>query len=92
MTLPYVTAVLCDYAEVCPNEDEFGRMSASEADKIAQSYSSKFPHFAKVMKGFNVGGSYTLVGSSYIFFMSHRVTLHKKAKRIGLVLKIIQLG
>ncbi|GJZ06675.1 B3 DNA binding domain-containing protein [Tanacetum coccineum] len=49
---------------VCPNEDEFGWISASEADKIAQSYTSRFPHFTKVMKGFNVSGSYTLVGIS----------------------------
>ncbi|PWA60097.1 B3 DNA binding domain-containing protein [Artemisia annua] len=57
-------------SEVCPNEDEFGRMSASEAEKIAQSYSSNFPHFTKVMKGFNVSGSYTL-NVPYQFAMAH---------------------
>lgn len=53
-------------AEVCPDDDELGRISASEAEKIAQSFTSSFPHFTQVMKRFNISGSYTLVGSSYI--------------------------
>ncbi|XP_051124564.1 B3 domain-containing protein Os01g0723500-like isoform X2 [Andrographis paniculata] len=35
-------------------------LSASEAEKIAQSFASSFPYFTKVMKRFNISGSYTL--------------------------------
>ncbi|KAI3465380.1 hypothetical protein Pfo_022043 [Paulownia fortunei] len=35
-------------------------LSASEAERIAQSFSSPFPNFLKVMKRFNISGSYTL--------------------------------
>lgn len=47
-------------SEVCPDDDELGRISASEAEKIAQSFTSSFPHFTQVMKRFNISGSYTL--------------------------------
>nr|XP_043636926.1 B3 domain-containing protein Os01g0723500-like [Erigeron canadensis] len=47
-------------SEVCPTDDELGRLSASEADKIVQAFTSSFPHFSQVMKRFNVSGSYTL--------------------------------
>lgn len=39
-------------------------LSASEAEKIAQSFKSPFPSFLKVMKRFNISGSYTLVSAS----------------------------
>ncbi|XP_059279245.1 putative B3 domain-containing protein Os03g0621600 isoform X1 [Lycium ferocissimum] len=35
-------------------------MSAQEADKVACSFTSSFPSFTKVMKRFNISGSYTL--------------------------------
>ncbi|KAL3845193.1 hypothetical protein ACJIZ3_002596 [Penstemon smallii] len=35
-------------------------LSASEAERIAGSFSSAFPSFVKVMKRFNISGSYTL--------------------------------
>ncbi|KAL1546691.1 B3 domain-containing protein-like protein isoform X1 [Salvia divinorum] len=35
-------------------------LSASEAEKMAQSFKSSFPSFLKVMKRFNISGSYTL--------------------------------
>ncbi|XP_071733253.1 B3 domain-containing protein Os11g0197600-like [Rutidosis leptorrhynchoides] len=47
-------------SEVCPDDNGLGRISAFEADKIAQSFTSSFPHFSQVMKRFNISGSYTL--------------------------------
>lgn len=35
-------------------------LSASEAERIARSFASSFPNFTKVMKRFNISGSYTL--------------------------------
>ncbi|KAG8377681.1 hypothetical protein BUALT_Bualt08G0058100 [Buddleja alternifolia] len=35
-------------------------LSASEAERIAQSFTSSYPNFLKVMKRFNISGSYTL--------------------------------
>ncbi|KAA8528581.1 hypothetical protein F0562_035936 [Nyssa sinensis] len=35
-------------------------LSAPEADRIARSFTSSFPHFTKIMKRFNVSSSYTL--------------------------------
>lgn len=35
-------------------------LSASEAERIAQSFKSSYPSFLKVMKRFNISGSYTL--------------------------------
>ncbi|KAL6549094.1 hypothetical protein OROHE_008939 [Orobanche hederae] len=35
-------------------------LSASEADSIARSFQSSYPNFSKVMKRFNISGSYTL--------------------------------
>ncbi|XP_011083781.1 B3 domain-containing protein Os01g0723500 [Sesamum indicum] len=35
-------------------------LSASEAERIARSFTSSFPNFLKVMKRFNISGSYTL--------------------------------
>ncbi|KAL3617772.1 hypothetical protein CASFOL_038093 [Castilleja foliolosa] len=35
-------------------------LSASEANRMAQSFQSPFPNFLKVMKKFNISGSYTL--------------------------------
>ncbi|KAJ0795446.1 putative transcription factor B3-Domain family [Helianthus annuus] len=57
-------------SEVCPNDDELGRLSASEADKIAQSFTSSFPHFTQVMKRFNISGSYTM-NVPYQFAMAY---------------------
>lgn len=57
-------------SEVCPSEDDFCRLSASEADKIAQSFTSSFPHFTQVMKRFNISGSYTL-NVPYQFAMAY---------------------
>ncbi|KAI7752152.1 hypothetical protein M8C21_020400 [Ambrosia artemisiifolia] len=34
-------------SEVSPNDDEIERLSASEADKIARSFTSSFPHFTQ---------------------------------------------
>ncbi|KAK2969395.1 hypothetical protein RJ640_020338 [Escallonia rubra] len=57
-------------------EDEVGSyatdcmLSASEAERIAQSFTSFFPYFSKVMKGFNISGSYTL-NLPYKFSMEH---------------------
>ncbi|KAI3684778.1 hypothetical protein L6452_34004 [Arctium lappa] len=58
-------------SEVSPTEDELvDRLSASEADKIAQSFTSSFPHFSQVMKRFNISGSYTL-NVPYQFAMAY---------------------
>lgn len=54
------------FAELFPTDDELGQISASEADKIAESFTSSLPHLIQVM---TVSGSYTLVGSSYIMFL-----------------------
>ncbi|CAK9178589.1 unnamed protein product [Ilex paraguariensis] len=45
-------------------------MSAAEADKVARSFASCFPNFIKVMKMFNISGSYTL-NIPYQFSMAH---------------------
>lgn len=42
-------------------------LSAQEAEKVARSFTSSFPNFTKVMKRFNVSGSYTLVSRSSVF-------------------------
>lgn len=55
---------------VRPIEEEFSRISASEAEKIAQSFNSNFPHFTQVMKRFNISGSYTL-NVPYQFAMAY---------------------
>lgn len=55
---------------VRPNEEELGRISASEAEKIAQTFNSSFPHFSQVMKKFNISGSYTL-NVPYQFAMAY---------------------
>lgn len=39
---------------------DFRMMSATEAERIVRAFTSPFPNFTKVMKRFNVGGSYTL--------------------------------
>ncbi|KAI3762906.1 hypothetical protein L1987_53348 [Smallanthus sonchifolius] len=57
-------------SEVSPNDDELDRLSASEADKIARSFTSSFPHFTQVMKRFNISGSYTL-NVPYQFAMAY---------------------
>ncbi|KAI3773828.1 hypothetical protein L1987_48364 [Smallanthus sonchifolius] len=57
-------------SEVRPNDDELGRLSAAEADKIAQSFTSSFPHFTQVMKRFNISGSFTM-NVPYQFAMAH---------------------
>lgn len=38
-------------------------LSASEAEGLARSFTSVYPHFTKTMKRFNVSGSYTLVST-----------------------------
>lgn len=55
---------------VRPNEEELARISATEAEKIAQSFNSSFPHFSQVMKRFNISGSYTL-NVPYQFAMAY---------------------
>ncbi|XP_017243497.1 B3 domain-containing protein Os01g0723500 isoform X2 [Daucus carota subsp. sativus] len=45
-------------------------LSATEADRIAQAFTSLYPTFTKVMKRFNVSGSYTL-NIPYQFSMAH---------------------
>lgn len=55
---------------VRPNEEDFVRISSSEAQKIAESFTSSFPHFSQVMKRFNISGSYTL-NVPYQFAMAY---------------------
>ncbi|KAK7383090.1 hypothetical protein VNO78_28758 [Psophocarpus tetragonolobus] len=45
-------------------------VSAHDEKKVAQSFTSIFPYFVKIMKGFNVSGSYTL-NIPYQFSMAH---------------------
>lgn len=40
--------------------DSTRMMSASAEEKAAQSFNSRFPNFVKIMKKFNISGSYTL--------------------------------
>ncbi|XP_027189765.1 B3 domain-containing protein Os01g0723500-like isoform X2 [Cicer arietinum] len=46
------------------------KLSAHDEKKIAQSFTSSFPYFVKIIKSFNVSGSYTL-NIPYQFSMSH---------------------
>lgn len=43
-------------------------LPAQEAEKVARLFTSSFPSFTKVMKRFNISGSYTLVSRSSVFF------------------------
>ena len=62
--IPYVTGVcLCDDAEDCPIGDDSGRISSSEAYKIASEYTPKSHHFIQLMKNSHLT---SLVGSSYL--------------------------
>jgi len=36
-------------------------VSAQDEKKVAQSFTSNYPYFVRIMKSFNVSGSYTLV-------------------------------
>lgn len=45
-------------------------LSASEAERVARSFTSPFPNFTKVMKRFNISGSYTL-NIPYQFATAH---------------------
>ncbi|XP_014502687.1 B3 domain-containing protein Os11g0197600 [Vigna radiata var. radiata] len=45
-------------------------VSAQDEKKVAQSFTSKFPYFVRIMKSFNVSGSYTL-NIPYQFSMAH---------------------
>ena len=47
-------------------------LSFQDEKKVSQSFSSNFPYFVRIMKSFNVRGSYTLV--------SHPPTKKKKKK------------
>ncbi|XP_057424767.1 B3 domain-containing protein Os03g0620400-like isoform X2 [Lotus japonicus] len=46
------------------------KLSAHDEKKVAQSFTSPFPHFVRIMKSFNVSGSYTL-NIPYQFSMAH---------------------
>ncbi|KAI4316759.1 hypothetical protein L6164_024707 [Bauhinia variegata] len=56
-------------------------LSAHDEKKVAQSFTSSFPYFVRIMKSFNVSGSYTL-NIPYQFSMAHlpnyktRIILH----------------
>lgn len=43
-------------------------VQVSSAQEVAQSFSSTYPFFVKIMKSFNVGGSYTLVRVLFTLF------------------------
>lgn len=45
-------------------------VSAHDEKKVAQSFTSSFPYFVRIMKSFNVSGSYTL-NIPYQFSMAH---------------------
>ncbi|CAJ1972635.1 unnamed protein product [Sphenostylis stenocarpa] len=45
-------------------------VSAQDEKKVAQSFTSNFPYFVRIMKSFNVSGSYTL-NIPYQFSMAH---------------------
>lgn len=45
-------------------------VSAKDEKKVAQSFTSSFPYFVRIMKSFNVSGSYTL-NIPYQFSMAH---------------------
>ncbi|XP_027331110.1 B3 domain-containing protein Os03g0619600-like isoform X2 [Abrus precatorius] len=45
-------------------------LSAHDEKKVAQSFTSSFPYFVRIMKSFNVSGSYTL-NIPYQFSMAH---------------------
>ena len=45
------------------------KLSAHDEKKIAQSFTSSFPYFVKIIKTFNVSGSYTLVSCFLLSFI-----------------------
>ncbi|KAG9150364.1 hypothetical protein Leryth_014554 [Lithospermum erythrorhizon] len=49
---------------------DFRMMSAAEAERIVSAFTSPFPNFTKVMKRFNISGSYTL-NIPYQFATAH---------------------
>ncbi|XP_045791271.1 B3 domain-containing protein Os03g0619600-like isoform X2 [Trifolium pratense] len=66
------SAVPVPFHTVNSNEDQasLSMLSAHDEKKIAQSFTSSFPYFVKIMKTFNVSGSYTL-NIPYQFSTSH---------------------
>jgi len=42
---------------------------ALDEQRVAQAFSSPFPSFVKIMKKFNVSGSYTLVSNAQLFYI-----------------------
>ncbi|XP_016440816.1 B3 domain-containing protein Os01g0723500 isoform X2 [Nicotiana tabacum] len=63
IAVPSQTEIVCSNPEVKTGNgtsEEPMWLSAQEAEKVARSFTSSFPNFMKVMKRFNVSGSYTL--------------------------------
>lgn len=44
-----------------PSSSHILRSSSAEEKRIARSFTSSFPYFVRIMKKFNISGSYTLV-------------------------------
>jgi hypothetical protein len=55
-----------DEHHVLSSGASLSRSSVCHEKKIAQSFSSTFPYFVKIMKSFNVGGSRILVSCSIL--------------------------
>ncbi|CAL0323769.1 unnamed protein product [Lupinus luteus] len=53
-----------------PNGVSISNLSAHDEKKVARSFTSPFPYFVRIMKSFNVSGSYTL-NIPYQFSMVH---------------------
>ncbi|MCD9646575.1 hypothetical protein HAX54_036511 [Datura stramonium] len=63
IAVPSQMEIVCNNPEVKTDNgasEEDIWLSAQEAEKVARSFSSSFPSFTKVMKRFNISGSYTL--------------------------------
>lgn len=61
MILTHVFEVDASISSWTNDEDVW--LSTQEAERAARSFTSSFPNFTKVMKRFNVSGSYTLVSN-----------------------------
>ncbi|KAJ8538030.1 hypothetical protein K7X08_014570 [Anisodus acutangulus] len=63
IAVPSQAEIVCNNPEVKTGNgtsEEVTWLSAQEAEKVARSFTSSFPSFTKVMKRFNISGSYTL--------------------------------
>lgn len=54
------------HSKVC-----LSKLSSYDEKRVAQMFTSTFPYFVRIMKSFNISGSYTLVCYFPLYFLFH---------------------